>query len=48
MATTKKSKNPKEKIQHEEPDYSLNDVMLRGRVSDSAIEKNATKRRQGC
>jgi single-strand DNA-binding protein len=39
MATAKKSKNSNEKIQHEEPDYSLNDVMLRGRVSDTAVEK---------
>ena len=39
MATAKKSKNPKNKIEHEEPDYSLNDVMLRGRVSAAALEK---------
>lgn len=39
MATVKKSKNPKNKIEHEEPDYSLNDVMLRGRVSAAALEK---------
>jgi len=39
MATIIKSKKPKEKIQYEDPDYSLNDVMLRGRVSDCAIEK---------
>jgi len=39
MATAKKSKNSKDRIQHEEPDYSLNDVMLRGRVSDTAVEK---------
>jgi single-strand DNA-binding protein len=39
MATAKKSKNSKEKIKYEEPDYSLNDVMLRGRVSDIAVEK---------
>jgi single-strand DNA-binding protein len=37
--STKKSKSGKEKIKYEEPDYSLNDVMLRGRVSDVAIEK---------
>ena len=37
--TAKKSKNSKAKIQYEEPDYSLNDVMLRGRVSDVAVEK---------
>ena len=35
----KKSKNPKNKIEHKEPDYSLNDVMLRGRVSAAALEK---------
>jgi single-strand DNA-binding protein len=34
---TNRSKN--EKIEYEEPDYSLNDVMLRGRVSDVAVEK---------
>lgn len=38
-AVKKQSKVIKEKIEHEEPDYSLNDVMLRGRVSDIAIEK---------
>jgi single-strand DNA-binding protein len=39
-STTKQaSKKVKEKIQSEEPDYSLNDVMLRGRVSDVAVEK---------
>ena len=38
-ATKKQSKVTKEKIEYEEPDYSLNDVMLRGRVSDIAIEK---------
>ena len=38
-ATAKKSKNSKNKPQYEEPDYSLNDVMLRGRVSDVAVEK---------
>jgi single-strand DNA-binding protein len=32
-------KKIKEKNEYEEPDYSLNDVMLRGRVSDTAIEK---------
>ena len=37
--TKKKSASTKEKIEYEEPDYSLNDVMLRGRVSDIAIEK---------
>jgi single-strand DNA-binding protein len=37
--TKKKSASAKEKIEYEEPDYSLNDVMLRGRVSDIAIEK---------
>jgi single-strand DNA-binding protein len=37
--TAKKSKNSKAKIQYGEPDYSLNDVMLRGRVSDVAVEK---------
>ena len=38
-ATKKKSKETKEKIEYEEPDCSLNDVMLRGRVSDVAVEK---------
>jgi single-strand DNA-binding protein len=38
-AVKKVSKITKEKIEYEEPDYSLNDVMLRGRVSDIAIEK---------
>lgn len=38
-AIKKVSKVTKEKIEYEEPDYSLNDVMLRGRVSDIAIEK---------
>lgn len=39
-STTKQaSKKVKEEIQSEEPDYSLNDVMLRGRVSDIAVEK---------
>ena len=39
--TTIKStkKKLKSKIEYEEPDYSLNDVMLRGRVSDFAMEK---------
>lgn len=35
----KKVKILKEKVEVIEPDYSLNDVMLRGRVSDIAIEK---------
>jgi len=35
----KKIKKVKEKVEVIEPDYSLNDVMLRGRVSDIAIEK---------
>jgi single-strand DNA-binding protein len=39
-ATSKISnKKIKVKIKYEEPDYSLNDVMLRGRVSDTAIER---------
>lgn len=39
-ATNKISnKKIKVKIKYEEPDYSLNDVMLRGRVSDTAIER---------
>jgi single-strand DNA-binding protein len=39
-ATTKnKSNEKKEKTEYDEPDYSLNDVMLRGRVSDVAVEK---------
>lgn len=38
-AIKKVSKITKEKIEYEEPDYSLNDVMLRGRASDIAIEK---------
>ena len=38
-AIKKVIKVTKEKIEYEEPDYSLNDVMLRGRVSDIAIEK---------
>jgi single-strand DNA-binding protein len=38
-AVKKQLKVEKEKIEHGEPDYSLNDVMLRGRVSDIAIEK---------
>jgi single-strand DNA-binding protein len=38
-ATAKKGKSPKAKIQYEEPDFSLNDVMLRGRVSGVAVEK---------
>jgi single-strand DNA-binding protein len=33
-----KKKN-KGKNEYEDPDYSLNDVMLRGRVSDFAVEK---------
>jgi single-strand DNA-binding protein len=38
--SSKKSMNAtKAKIEYEEPDYSLNDVMLRGRVSDVAVEK---------
>ena len=41
MSTTLKQnvKRTKVKIEIQEPDYSLNDVMLRGRVSDIAIEK---------
>jgi hypothetical protein len=35
----KAPKKTKPKVEYEEPDYSLNDVMLRGRVSDVAIEK---------
>ena len=35
----KRTNSTKEKIEYEEPDYSLNDVMLRGRVSDVAVEK---------
>lgn len=39
-SVTKESKKKiKEKVEYEEPDYSLNDVLLRGRVSDFAIEK---------
>ncbi|CAB4812111.1 unannotated protein [freshwater metagenome] len=38
-STRQTSKKVKDKIQYEEPDYSLNDVMLRGRVSDIAVEK---------
>jgi single-strand DNA-binding protein len=39
-ASTKSvKKKSKLKSEYEEPDYSLNDVMLRGRVSDVAIEK---------
>lgn len=38
-SATKKVKASKEKIVYEETDYSLNDVMLRGRVSDCAVEK---------
>lgn len=41
MEATNKISNKKikVKIKYEEPDYSLNDVMLRGRVSDTAIER---------
>jgi single-strand DNA-binding protein len=35
----KQSKVAKAKDENPEPDYSLNDVMLRGRVSDIATEK---------
>jgi single-strand DNA-binding protein len=35
----KQSKVAKAKVENPEPDYSLNDVMLRGRVSDIATEK---------
>lgn len=35
----KKTSIKKDKIEYEEPDYSFNDVMLRGRVSDVAVEK---------
>lgn len=38
-SATKKVKASKEKLVYEETDYSLNDVMLRGRVSDCAVEK---------
>ncbi len=41
MNASTKSVNKKKKIKVEfdEPDYSLNDVMLRGRVLDTAVEK---------
>jgi single-strand DNA-binding protein len=41
MAAIKKKtmQGSKEKIEYEDPDYSLNDVLLRGRVSDTAVEK---------
>ncbi|NCV59057.1 MAG: hypothetical protein EBY68_05505 [Actinobacteria bacterium] len=41
MNASTKSVNKKKKIkvEYDEPDYSLNDVMLRGRVSDAAVEK---------
>ena len=38
-APKKSPKKDKAKKEYEEPDYSLNDVMLRGRVSDVAVEK---------